>query len=85
MNVPVPFLYSDKQIINIKDEKDSYDLIFHIGLYDEQPLYLSLDETKNVTLECKNNGKDLICNIKKEKFYEIFSSYNWLNIKVITL
>ena len=50
LDSPVPFLYSDKQIINIKEETDSYDLIFRIGLYDEQPLYLSLDELKYINL-----------------------------------
>ena len=75
LNFPVPFLYSNEQIININEEKDSYDLKFHIGLYNEQPLCLSLDEMKKIILQdCKENGKDLICNIKKEKFYEIFSN-----------
>ena len=72
LNVPVPFLYSEKQIINLKEEIDSYDLKFHIMSYNAQPLYLSSDEDKKILLEdCKENGKDLICNIKKEKFYEI--------------
>ena len=38
LNTSIPFLYSDRQIINIKEEIDSYDLKFHIGLYNEQPL-----------------------------------------------
>ena len=67
----VPFLYSEQQVINIKEEIDSYDLKFHIGTYNEQPLCLSLDEMKKIILkDCKQNGKDLICNIKKEKVYE---------------
>ena len=75
LNVSVPFLYSDKQIIDIKEEIDSYDLKFHIGIYKKEPLCLSLDEMKNIILQdCKENGKDLICNIKKEKFYEIFTT-----------
>ena len=75
LNVSVPFLYSDKQIIDIKEEIDSYDLKFHIGIYNKEPLCLSLDEMKNIILQdCKENGKDLICNIKKEKFYEIFTT-----------
>ena len=73
LNVSVPFLYSDKQIININEELDSYDLKFHIGIYNEQSLCLSLDNTKKIILQdCKEKGKDLICKIKKEKFYEIF-------------
>ena len=71
-----PFLYSDKQIINIKEEIDSYDLKFHIGSYNEQPLCLSLDEMKNIVLQNKKNEKDLILNIQKEKFYEIFTDSN---------
>ena len=75
MDVPVPLLYSEKQIINITEEIDLYDFKFHIGLYDEQPLCLSLDEMKKILLQdCNNNGKDLICNIKKEKFYEIYAT-----------
>ena len=74
LNISVPILYSDKQVINIKEEIDSYDVKFHIGLYNDQPLYLSLDEMRNIFLQdCKENGKDLICNIKKEKFYEIYN------------
>ena len=74
MNVSVPFLYSDKKIINVKEEKDLYEFKFHIGSYNKQPLYLSLDEMRNIILQdCSENGKDLICNIAKEKFYEIHS------------
>ena len=77
LNVSVPFLYSDKQIIDIKEEKDSYNLKFHIGLYNGQPLCLSLDELKNITLQnCNENEKDLICSIKKEKLYEIYTNNN---------
>ena len=72
LNTLVPFLYSDKQIINIIEEKDSYDLKFHIEAYNGQPLRLSLDKNKNIILQyCNENGKDLICTIKKEKFYEM--------------
>ena len=74
MKISVPLLYSDKQIINVKEEIESYELKFHIGTYNDQTLYLALDEMKNIILQdCKVDGKDLICNIKKEKFYEIFS------------
>ena len=77
LNVSVPFLYSDKQIINIKEEIDSYDLKFHIGVYNEQPLCLSIDDARKIILQdCKADEKDLICNIKKEKFFEILSNSN---------
>ena len=75
LNISVPMLYSDRQVINIKEEIDSYELKFHIGLYTEQLLCLSLDTIKKIILQdCNTNEKDLICNIKKEKFYEIFTS-----------
>ena len=77
INARVPFLYSERQRIDIKEEIDSYDLKFHIGIYNEQPLCLSLDEAKKIILQdCKEDGKDLICNIKKEKFYEVFTYSN---------
>ena len=75
LNVSVPLLYSEKQMIDIKEEIDSYNLKFHIELYNGQPLYLYLEELKNIILQdCKETGKDLICNIKKEKFYEIYAN-----------
>ena len=74
MNISVPLLYSNKQTIYITEEIDTYELQFHIDSYNKQPLCLSLDEMRNITLQdCKENGKDLICNITKEKFYEIHS------------
>ena len=77
LNVLVPVLYSDRQIIDILEEKDSYYLKLHIGLYNGEPLCLSLGEMKNIFLrDCNNNGKDLICNIKKENLYEIFTNSN---------
>ena len=72
LNTLVPFLYSDVQSININEEINSYDLKFHIEAYNNQPLRLSLDEKKNIILQdCSENGKELICPIKKEKFYEM--------------
>ena len=75
LNISVPLIYSDKQIINIKEEIDSYDLKFHIGLYNEQRLCLSIDDMKKFILQdCKENDKNLICNVKKEKFFEIYTT-----------
>ena len=75
LNISVPLLYSDEQVIDIIEEINSYNLKFHIGLYNEQPLYLSIDEMKKIILQdCKENGKDLICTINKEKFYEIYTN-----------
>ena len=75
LDISVPVLYIDKQIINITEEIDSYDLQIHVGLYNEEPLYLFLEDLKIILLQdCQEKEEDLICNIKKEKFYEIFTN-----------
>jgi uncharacterized cupin superfamily protein len=72
----IPFLYSDRQIIDIKEEKD-YELKFKIGKYNNEILYFT-----GVTLgykifeDCKTEENDLICSFKKEDIEEMMAHDN---------
>ena len=75
LKIKIPFLYSDKQIINLEEEVSSYSLLFHIGKYSNEFLFL-YDDTKDskayqIFDECNIKEKNLICNINKEKIEEI--------------
>ena len=55
-------LYSDKQTINIVEDKDSYELKFKIESYNQEVLIYG-DES----IYCKQENNELICQIKKNQ------------------
>ena len=61
-------LYSDKQIINLDDGKESYDLQFKIVSYNNEKLIIN----GNTVLDnCKQKKDELICTITKSKIISI--------------
>ena len=76
-NYNIPFIYSDKQIINISDNINLYELKFKYDSYNNDILYLSgiSHLSSNFILDnCKIESKELICNISKEKIESILSN-----------
>ena len=74
INSTIPFLYSDGQIINLENQKNSYDIIFKIGEYNSEKIILIAKgyDFNNLFLDkCNTEGKNLICKITKEKIIEI--------------
>ena len=70
-NKEIPFLYSDKQTINIIDDIDYYEIKFKISKYNNELLFITGEDISMIPLD--NNtikGKELICSIKKEKLEE---------------
>ena len=66
-NTSIPFLYSGQQIINIEEEKESYEIKFKIGKYNNELLFIFGRTIDMIILDqCNIQGKDLICNLKKE-------------------
>ena len=78
LNSNISFLYSDKQEINIEEDKYSYDMIFEKVDYYIGPLILYNGKMKKIILECNEHEKQIICNIKKDKLLEILA-YNGAN------
>ena len=77
LNSNITFLYSDKQEINILEDKQYYDLKFKIEEYNNEVLFLQKKEknedmylTELILEECNVEGKDLTCKIEKEKLIE---------------
>ena len=72
LNKQLPFIYSDKQVINIEERRQYYNFTFKIGLYNNEKLllygpnyvYISLDE-------CEIKGRDITCIVSKQKLEEI--------------
>ena len=80
-----PFLYAEKQIINLNEDDELYDLKFKIDIYNNEPLLLSNMERNYINLNCSEENKILICKLEKEKLLEqkieeIFKVY-YLNEK----
>ena len=68
----MPFLYSDRQILNIEDEKDSYHLKFNIESYNEENLSIRGKFLNSKILSnCQVKEKEIICEIKKEELIKI--------------
>ena len=55
-------LYSDKQIINIVEGKNSYDLKFNIESYNQETVMLGTEP-----MDCKQENNELVCQIKKDE------------------
>ena len=73
----IPFLYSDKQIININENEDEYILKFKIEMYNKNPLYIYGSYNNYAILEkCESDTEELTCKIKKEKIEEFLVKKN---------
>ena len=73
-NYDISFLYSDKQIINIMPNINSYNLQFKIGSYYNDVLYIfGTNNNYGVLDKCDINGKILNCEISKLKVEEILT------------
>ena len=69
----IPFLYYDKQIINI-DNNDSYELKFKFESYNNDILYICGQSNNYAILDnCKIGTNELNCNISKNKLEEILT------------
>jgi hypothetical protein len=72
-------LYSDKHIININENQQTYDLKFKIEQYNSRNNFLYIYGSYNNygSLEnCQNDEKEIKCQITKEKIEEILTSQN---------
>ena len=67
-----PFLYSEPQVININEQKNSYNLKFNIGSYNNELLIMVGKLTNNLILDnCQSSDTLLNCQITKEKLEEM--------------
>ena len=65
----LPFLYADKQEIDLSDGKDNYELKFKIGVFKEDDfiaIYSSQEYRNYINSNCKIQGKELVCRISRE-------------------
>ena len=70
INAKMPFLYSDKQVLDFNDGKKEYDLKFKILEYNGENLLLynmEIWDVINLGENCTINGKELNCTITKDK------------------
>ena len=63
-------LYAEKQIINVEEGKDSYDLKFKIISYNQEIIFINYH---TVIDNCKKEKDELICPISKSKLIEFMS------------
>ena len=75
-------LYSDKQVIDVEDGKDSYDLKFKINSYNQEKLFFMKELIYTYLDKCETVNNELICPISKSKLEEIMSTNEekfWIN------
>ena len=75
----IPFIYSDEQIINIKDDINIYELKFKYGYYNKNILYLSGNSylsSNFILCNCKSESNEIICYLSKNKLESILSNEN---------
>ena len=83
LNEPLSFLYSDIQINEIDNSKDTYELSFKQIYYDNKPLYIYKNDISMIKLNnCHSEAKVLKCNINKGEILEILS-YNNESYKLV--
>ena len=73
LNSNIAFLYSDRQVINIENNIDSYELKFNKEYYHKEQLILYKDKLKRIYLDCNDDETEVKCIIKKEKLTQILS------------
>ena len=74
----IPFIYSDKQIINIVHDNEFYELKFKLysDIYfikDNRPLFLYKEGVKLLLLNCEEDSNIIRCYIKKDELFKILS------------
>ena len=69
-NQTCPFLYAEKQLINLKENDEFYELNFKIDIYNNESLFLSNMEKNYINLECLEKNKNLVCKLEKENLLE---------------
>ena len=64
---PISFLYSDKQFIDLNEEKEKYELKFKYDLYNKDGLYLYSDLYSNyIPIDnCEVEEQEILCKINK--------------------
>ena len=80
----IPFLYSGKQLIEIKNDINSYKLKFKIYSYDNQPLILSTTGNYLPLENCETNNDELICYLEKDSILSIMDNTQvWVKLEYI--
>ena len=75
IDIYYPFLYSYAQTINIIESRPTIKLKFKFDTYYDEILYIYGAKDNYAVLDnCKKNGKELVCEISKEKLEEILIS-----------
>ena len=70
-NQEIPFLYSERQTINIIEDEDYYEIKFKMSKYNNELLFITGEDLSMIPLD--NNtikGDELICSVKKDKLEE---------------
>ena len=83
LDMPIPILCSNEQIINIEKDKSIYEVKFRLIDYENQPLFLYSSEIKYHFDKCSSEEKYLICKITKDEIEEI-SEYNNQTFNIYT-
>ena len=76
LDMPIPILCSNEQIINIEKDKSIYEVKFRLIDYENQPLFLYSSEIKYHFDKCSSEEKYLICKITKDEIEEILEYNN---------
>jgi hypothetical protein len=72
-----PFLYSDNQIINMNENKQTYELTFNYESYQNEILYIYGKQHNYEVLDnCQNENGKINCIISREKIEEILTLSN---------
>ena len=80
----IPFLYSGKQLIEIKDDINLYKLKFKIFSYNNQALILSTTGHYLTLENCEINNDELICNLEKDIILSIMDNTQiWFKLEYI--
>ena len=76
-NFNIPFLYAPKQIIDINNDKNYFELKFNIELYNNEILiFFNIDIGWGSTIDlenCEKINKQLICKVSKEQLLKYMS------------
>ena len=75
-NTSIPFLYSDKQEINIAEEKENYEVKFKYSKYNNEKIFLFIQILDLVLLDkCRIlESKEIICEVTKEELEKMLVS-----------
>ena len=80
LNTTIPFLYSGRQVLNIDEKTEIYEIKYKIVEYHNETLFIPQNSDNIILDKCSIKGKELICKINRIEIEELNLPSNMFDV-----